>query len=56
MHSSADGGQTWTERGGVDAPVAFTAGEDGAVVVATETEILRSDDGETFEPVAAIGH
>lgn len=56
VHSSADEGQTWTERGAVDAPVAFTAGQDGTVVVATETEILRSNDGETFDAVATVGH
>lgn len=54
LYDSADAGRTWTERGAVDAPTAFTAGTDGTVVVATQTEILTSNDGETFEPVAEV--
>lgn len=53
VYTSTDAGTSWTERGDVDAPAAFAAGEDGAVVVATQTEILTSTDGgTTFEPVA----
>lgn len=55
VYASADAGRSWDERGDVDAPAAFTAGEDGTVVVATAAEILRSaDGGETFEPVAEV--
>lgn len=54
VYTSADAGKTWTERGDVDAPAAFTAGEDGTVVVATQTEILSSNDGETFAPIAEL--
>lgn len=55
VYHSTDAGESWEARGKVDAPMAFTAGEDGSVVVATETHILMSeDDGKTFEPVAEI--
>lgn len=55
VHRSTDGGETWQARGTVDAPVAFTAGEDGAVAVTTETQVVVSrDGGESFEPVAEI--
>ncbi len=55
VHLSADAGETWTETGNVEAPAAFAAGEDGSVVVATETQILTSTDGgTTFDPVAEI--
>lgn len=57
VHVSADAGATWAERADVDPPIAFTAGEDGSVVVGTESAILRSDDGSSFEPIAEIaGH
>lgn len=55
VHHSADAGKTWTQKGDVEAPAAFTAGEDGSVVVATQTQILTSTDGATtFGPVAEI--
>lgn len=55
VHRSADAGETWQARGAVDPPAAFAAGEDGAIAVATETQIVISrDGGETFEPVAEI--
>lgn len=55
VYLSTDGGASWEERGDVEAPTAFTAGEDGSVVVATETQILVSNDGgNAFEPVATL--
>lgn len=55
VHLSADAGNTWIEKGDVEAPSAFTAGEDGSVVIATHTQILTSTDGgTTFDPVAEI--
>ncbi|GAB2856994.1 F510_1955 family glycosylhydrolase [Nocardioides pacificus] len=55
VHHSGDAGKTWTEKGDVDAPAAFTAAANGTVVVATQTEILTSTDGAaTFSPVAEV--
>jgi len=55
VHLSADSGKTWIEKGDVEAPSAFTAGQDGSVVVATQTQILTSTDGATtFNLVAEI--
>lgn len=55
VYLSTDAGESWEARGKVDAPTAFTAGEDGSVVVATQTQILTSEDGgKTFEPVAKV--
>lgn len=55
VYLSTDAGDSWETRGKVDAPTAFAAGEDGSVVVATQTQILTSQDGgQTFEPVAEI--
>lgn len=55
VYVSADAGGSWDARGQVDVPTAFTAGQDGSVVVATETQILSSGDrGQTFEPVAHL--
>lgn len=55
VYLSADAGNTWIEKGDVEAPTAFTAGKDGSVVVATQTQILSSPHGGTsFEPIAEI--
>lgn len=54
VYVSSDGGSTWTARGDVDAPVAFAASPEGTVAVATQTQILVSADGETFDPIAEI--
>lgn len=57
VHLSSDAGDSWVRKGAVETPTAFTATEDGTVVVATETEIVASDDGgRTFEPVAELAH
>ena len=55
VYVSADAGGSWDARGQVEVPFAFTVGQDGSVVVATETQILISGDGgQTFEPVAHL--
>lgn len=55
VHLSTDGGESWTARSNVGAPGAFTAADDGTVVVATHAQIVVSGDGgRTFEPVAEV--
>lgn len=55
VYLSTDGGERWEPRGNAGAPSAFTAAAGGTLAVATESEIVVSeDDGRTFEPVAEV--